>query len=715
MSNLVEVFQKVRRVLHPSGTLILNLGDSYASSGKSGKTSNKTGLEYGGRTSPKLLSHTLGRAPTPPGLKPKDLCGIPFRVVMALQADGWWWRQTMVWLKVNAMPECLDPNTRIFVRENDRISQVNIDYAIGKDNLEILTPAGWRKILNAWETYKSERVTFDAAKVSTITCSQEHLWPVSHDRRRNVVHEMPTSKLRDDGYNDYLLHYSIDQFLEPSIHSLWTQPLDYDLGWLLGIYAAEGGFDGKRGHRCKFTLHKDEKDFADRIDKIAAYKFSAVSSHREIKNYRQVRFSNFEFHALVNMVLPGKCKTKELNLDIILNAPKEFRQGIWDGYIDGDGSKRQSGVTATSASVYLRDTMTVLASSLGVITSKKTNQQYDRRTRKTYISYQLWTPYIKHRKQKKNHNARQITIRNKQVEKGHFRMIDLEVEGGLFLIEDGIATHNSVRDRPTTAHEYVFLLAKSKQYFWDAEAVRTSLLPDSYRLSKRIRKPHKMTGQFGAETKMGLHKYQPSTAGRNYRTTDLWFASLDEAIEQQRAYLAHLEHVKAEGGLLLDEDGEPLALNVTTAGSGLAHFAIFPTKLVLPFVRAGSSQKGVCPECGGPWERVVERQRRTKTDIFCPKHLQGNTSGLANPGWRKSKVPNAYSTTLGWRPTCSCNAGDPIPATILDPFSGAGTTLLVADREQRDAIGLELSPEYAQMSHDRIKADGGMFVDVRLE
>jgi hypothetical protein len=67
--------------------------------------------------------------------------------------------------------------------------------------------------------------------------------------------------------------------------------------------------------------------------------------------------------------------------------------------------------------------------------------------------------------------------------------------------------------------------------------------------------------------------------------------------------------------------------------------------------------------------------------------------------------------TLGWAPSCSCNA-DVVPATVLDPFAGAGTTLLVADRLQRNAIGIELNPEYAAMAKRRLSKDRGGLLDL---
>jgi DNA modification methylase len=153
---------------------------------------------------------------------------------------------------------------------------------------------------------------------------------------------------------------------------------------------------------------------------------------------------------------------------------------------------------------------------------------------------------------------------------------------------------------------------------------------------------------------------------------------------------------------------------LNTSGYKEAHFATFCERLPETCIRASTSERGVCPECGAQWERVTEHHRRTETDSFCPKHLQGETSGLSNPGWRKKEVPNAYTETTGWRPTCTCPPAEPIPATVMDIFSGAATTLLVADRLGRDGFGIDQSAEYIKMSYDRLVEDGPMFADVRI-
>lgn len=97
IAKMVEVFREVKRVLKPDGTLWLNIGDSYSNSGRGGHSDRITGR---GKDEPAFRSQK-----TPDGLKPKDLVGIPWRIAFALQKDGWYLRQDIIWQKPNSMPE----------------------------------------------------------------------------------------------------------------------------------------------------------------------------------------------------------------------------------------------------------------------------------------------------------------------------------------------------------------------------------------------------------------------------------------------------------------------------------------------------------------------------------------------------------------------------------------------------------------------------------
>lgn len=125
VAEMVAVFREARRVLRDDGTLWLNLGDSYAGSGRGGNTGNNSSTLGGGHAHQEECRAARGSqlaaglhektrqaggidrawVPPPPGLKQKDLIGIPWRVAFALQADGWYLRQDIIWAKPNPMPE----------------------------------------------------------------------------------------------------------------------------------------------------------------------------------------------------------------------------------------------------------------------------------------------------------------------------------------------------------------------------------------------------------------------------------------------------------------------------------------------------------------------------------------------------------------------------------------------------------------------------------
>jgi len=119
---MVEVFREVKRVLRPDGTLFLNLGDSYFGSGGAHKNDINPGISRsyfrGGIARESSVHHKSGifflhkaypdyttQFPNRQVLKPKDLCGIPWRVAFALQTDGWYLRSDIIWHKPNPMPE----------------------------------------------------------------------------------------------------------------------------------------------------------------------------------------------------------------------------------------------------------------------------------------------------------------------------------------------------------------------------------------------------------------------------------------------------------------------------------------------------------------------------------------------------------------------------------------------------------------------------------
>ncbi len=136
----------------------------------------------------------------------------------------------------------------------------------------------------------------------------------------------------------------------------------------------------------------------------------------------------------------------------------------------------------------------------------------------------------------------------------------------------------------------------------------------------------------------------------------------------------------------------------------------FPTRLVEPCIKAGTSERGCCPACGAPWVREVESG---KGDAYT-KAARNN--GRPDGGERRNlgggqKEWNSYAppSTTGWSPSCACDAGDPIPCTVLDPFGGSGTTGVVAESLLRRAALIELSPEYCAIAKKRLGSQRRLF------
>ena len=147
-----------------------------------------------------------------------------------------------------------------------------------------------------------------------------------------------------------------------------------------------------------------------------------------------------------------------------------------------------------------------------------------------------------------------------------------------------------------------------------------------------------------------------------------------------------------------------------------AHFATFPPDLCEPPIKASTSEAGVCPECGAPWARHVERAEAPHDGETMSAYANGsNARNLATLRQAARARGGEYIQTvktLGWFPTCDCDVKERVPAVVLDPFGGAGTVGLVAERLGRDSVLVEVNAEYAEMARRRIFSDAPLFAEI---
>ena len=230
----------------------------------------------------------------------------------------------------------------------------------------------------------------------------------------------------------------------------------------------------------------------------------------------------------------------------------------------------------------------------------------------------------------------------------------------------------SVNDRPTKSHEYVFLLTKRARYFYDQEAIREPQTGNTHSRGDG-RNPKQAPEDSNIRAKLSWHLStleRDLPNGRNRRT--VW--------------------------------------EIPTQPTPEAHFATFPEALVEPCIKAGTSERGCCEKCGAPWERIVEREAQ-----YEKRQDRGQPNGIMpqvdSSGWKPAKIRETI-----WQPLCLCGTTsimEPgiIPCTVLDPFGGSGTVAKVARDLNRNAILIEINPQYVEIAKRKLRANEQLFTD----
>ena len=211
----------------------------------------------------------------------------------------------------------------------------------------------------------------------------------------------------------------------------------------------------------------------------------------------------------------------------------------------------------------------------------------------------------------------------------------------------------SCTDRPTTAHEHVFLLSKRPRYFYDADAIREEGNPEGSHPRGKNASDIPCRNDNGREIALA------NPAGRNKRT--VW--------------------------------------EIPAAPYPGAHFATFPPKLVEPCILAGTSPRA-CEICGAPWKRKLARKYYGNKfrDADLTKGRNINQLGGQQFYENEYEAPQ----TIGWQPTCSCGHEGKGRCLVFDPFAGSGTTGEVALKHGRDYLLIELNRDYEKLIRGRL-------------
>lgn len=220
---------------------------------------------------------------------------------------------------------------------------------------------------------------------------------------------------------------------------------------------------------------------------------------------------------------------------------------------------------------------------------------------------------------------------------------------------------DGAKDRPTRGHEYIFLLSKSPQYFYDYYRV----------LEDTDEKPEGVQG-FGARNQKGTYRMDQERSFEHYGKRNkraVWRTSVS-----------------------------------TFQGD---HFATYPPQLIEPCIMASTSEYGCCVKCGTPWHRTFEKvkvekdttQNKTSTKR---KEEPVNMFEEECPTQEQEKEYSLELVSTGWEKGCKCKTNKVTSCLVLDPFSGTGTTGEVALKHGQRYVGVELNKEYLEISRKRL-------------
>jgi len=648
VANLVDVFREVKRVLRDDGNVWLNLGDSYASSATgsfNGGGFKDSSAKSGGRNLSGVESSGKMDKLKASGLKPKDLVGIPWRVAFALQQDGWWLRQDIIW--------CLSGGTYLYVKSQKGIMPMTVKdlYRLDLTKCQLWNGDKWTNILGMNKSKrKGDELEMVLRSGERISCTPNHKFPTE---RGNIE----------------ALEIEIGDVIESVMLPDGNTPeyINAEMAWFIGIYLAEGS---KSGSALQIAGHVKEKTRWERIQQMVKY-YGGSCTRTISGNKMDIRVYGRIIHAIITEHISGRiAKNKGLS-NKCWQYDNKFLDNLLTGYLEGDGhwdKENKRWRLGFTRNYNLERDLRSLSARLGYSITLKPNISENTVTGKKHPSFRGEI-----RKTVSNHHNNKSRNEVVEIRKARCRYVyDLGVEDypHTFSLASGILTHNSkpnpmpesVTDRCTKSHEYVFLLTKSARYYYDSDAIRENHDHPSIN-HKSDRKTTEQEKSFIGKAPTNLGRCGNNPNGRNKRS--VW--------------------------------------TINTKPYKEAHFAVFPPELPELCIKAGTSAKGQCSKCGNPWIREIEKIQTNKSN-------EKGITEMIEKGVPRQKA-NLYVTqkrgtnkTIGWKPTCDCNAKI-VPQIVLDPFAGSGTTIMVAKELGRHGIGIDLNDKYREIAVRRCNLD----------
>lgn len=527
------------------------------------------------------------------------MVGMPWRVALALQADGWWLRQDIIW--------CLSGGTHVYARtqKGDMPMMLRDAARLDPSTVKLWNGQKWTQVLGWSRTARNaDELEIVLRSGERIGCTPTHQFPTWRGLLR-------ASDILVGDTLQRVWHPQPEQPKSPS-------HVGDDAAWFSGLYLAEGSMSEDT---IQIAGNASQVERFDRVSRIAS-SYGGSATCTVDGNTQNIRVYGRLLVAIVKELVSGRTAKDKCLSPVCWRYGNAFLREFLDGYLSGDGHHDEGNGRWR----------------LGF--TRNYNLERDLRTLAARLGFHLvlkpvfvdgfgkkWPAFKGEiRFERSGHHNEKDTAEVVEIRRSRCREVyDVGVadDPHLFALASGILTHNSkpnpmpesIRDRCTKAHEYVFLMTKSERYFWDFDAMQ---------------EPVSGTANARVSTAIGHNqtKRHPKLAGVTPKAAP---ANGEHRPRYNESFAA------ATVGLVQTRNRRSV-WTVQSDPYPEAHFATYPPALIRPMILAG-----------------------------CP-----------------------------------------IGGTVLDPFGGSGTTGQVAIELGRNAILIELNPEYVELAQARTNVTPGL-------
>jgi hypothetical protein len=671
------------RVLKPTGSAFIDLGDKY-STGMYSHDSIRTVSQPNGEWSKLGQRGEFQRqVAANPGVPPKSLLLLPERYrIGCVDRLGLIARAVICW--------CLSGGARVYARTptGDRpIMLRDLARAYQPEQVQLWNGHKWTQVLGWSRTPDDEdALELEFRSGERVGSTPNHQWPTTDGLKR-------TDELR---IGDVVLQTALPEPDQPHYPAGLNAD---DIGWLVGLYIAEGS---RSEATIQIAGHINETTRHARLDKIAEAYDGTCRVYQTSENGSTCNLTGPVLLGIIDQyVSPGTAKTKRLR-KAAWQRSNQFLAAVVEGYLDGDGhydeknDRYRLGFTANDE--WAADLRTLAARLGHRLRLRRRTTSFNGRVFPGWGGEWRWRRPVRCKP-----DTEIVAIRRSRAR--DFYDLGVADEPHLFALASGVLTHNSkpnglpesVTDRVRRSHEDWVHLVRQPRYYSATDEVREPTRDD------------RAPGLTYAERQAGMGRvygeYQDAGHGHTSGGNGMAAHPLGKL-----------------PGSVWTIPSEPLRL---PDHLGVQHYAAFPgewpRRLIL-----GWSPPGICCECGTGRVPVVERSYEGMTGPVNPTSKrfdpgQGNSFAHRQAEWAVGRT-----TILGYACSCTPFTDHPgpwreyhldrwtppptRPAVVLDPFSGVGTTPMVARALGRIGVGVDLKADYCRAARWRVRYDGAKAV-----